>query len=44
MNELNITLERDLTAMAALKSDLDGVEDLLEEKPVDPNNILATLA
>lgn len=44
MNELNIALDRDLTAMAALKSDLEGVEDLLEERPVDPNNILATLS
>ena len=43
MNELNTALERDLTRMAVLKNELTGVEDLLEERPVDPSNILSSL-
>ena len=43
MNELNNALQRDLTQMAQLKKDLDGVEELLEERPVDTNNIIGTM-
>ena len=43
MNELNQALERNLNKLAALKSDLQGVEDLLEEKPIDAANIVATM-
>ena len=43
MNELNAILEFELNRMAALKLDLQGVEDLLEERPFDPENIVATM-
>ena len=36
-------MERDLTALAQLKNDLVGVEELLEEKPVDTSDILRTM-
>lgn len=43
MNELNNALQRNLTQMASLKRDLVGVEELLEERPVDTNNIIGTI-
>ena len=43
MNELNAALERDLDKLAIIKTELSGIEDLLEEKPVDPSNILSSL-
>ena len=43
MNELNAILDFELNRMAALKLDLQGVEDLLEERPFDPENIVATM-
>ena len=41
MNRLEKLLERDLSSIAALKNDMSNVEDLLEDEPVDPNNLLA---
>ena len=43
MNELNAALERDLDKLAIIKTELSGIEDLLEEKPVDSSNILSSL-
>ena len=43
MNELNRALEREMNSMAALKGDLVGVENLLEERPVDTNNLIETM-
>ena len=43
MNELNTALDRELTKMAALKADLVDVEELLEERPFDPENMVATM-
>ena len=35
MDRLNTALERDFQSISTLKNDLVGVEDLLEERPVD---------
>ena len=43
MEKLNAALDSELTAIASLKGDLTNVEVLLEDKPVDPENILATV-
>lgn len=40
MEALNASLERELDALAKLKRDLEGVEELLDEKPLDTNNII----
>ena len=43
MNNLNLALERDLSSIAALKKDLENVEELLEDKPVDTDEILTAM-
>jgi len=43
MNKLNTALQHDFSAMAALKSNLEGIESLLEEKPVDQSNIIGSM-
>lgn len=40
MNSLNVALEHEFNAMAGLKSELVGIESLLEEKPFDQTNII----
>ena len=43
MNNLNLALEQDLSSIAALKKDLENVEELLEDKPVDTDEILTAM-
>ena len=43
MNNLNLALERDLSSIAALKKDLENLEELLEDKPVDTDEILTAM-
>lgn len=43
MNELNNQLDSDLNLLSQLKGDLEGVENLIEEHPVDPSNIIASM-
>ena len=43
MNQLTARLEQDYGRLGRLQRDLDGIEDLLEERPVDPKNIIESM-
>ena len=43
MNQLENTLQRDLTELSRLKKDLEGVEELLIDKPIDSENIIQSM-
>lgn len=43
MNKLNDSLDVDFNQLARLKADLSNVEELLEERPVDTNNIIESM-
>ena len=43
MNSLNEALEHEFNGMAGLKKDLVGIESLLEERPIDHNNIVSSM-
>ena len=43
MNQLENTLQRDLTELSRLKKDLEGVEELLIDKPIDTENIIQSM-
>ena len=43
MNELNATLEREMIKMVMMKTDLHNVEELLEEKPINTDNMLIVI-
>ena len=43
MNGLDQALEGSFNQMAALKTDLENVEELLDDKPLDQENIIGSI-